>query len=77
MSNTYEAIARVLLDKFDVPAQRINPDASVAELDLDSLAVVEFLDTLQEISGKPIDDTEVPDSATLAELTAMIDQGIA
>ncbi|WP_043263120.1 phosphopantetheine-binding protein [Streptomyces sp. CT34] len=48
MDDVLQHLVTVLTDKFDVPADAVRPDSTLTDLDLDSLAVVEFAVTLQE-----------------------------
>lgn len=57
MDEIYEKITTVLSDKFGVAPGDIRPEATLADLELDSLAAVEVVDVLQEVLGVPIDDT--------------------
>ncbi|MDO0909392.1 phosphopantetheine-binding protein [Streptomyces sp. DT2A-34] len=64
MDRVYDHLVTLLGDKFEVPADRIAPDATLGDLELDSLAVVELYVTLQEQWKIPLDD-----SAATADLT--------
>lgn len=41
--SAYEFLSQLLIDKFDVPADKITPEASLQELGMDSLSVVELV----------------------------------
>jgi acyl carrier protein len=64
VDRVYDHLVNLLGDKFEVPADRISPDATLGDLELDSLAVVELYVTLQEHWEIPLDD-----SAATADLT--------
>ncbi len=57
MDPVYDTLVSLLTDKFEAPADKITPDITLGELELDSLAVVELYVTLQEHYGIPLDDT--------------------
>jgi acyl carrier protein len=64
VDRVYDHLVTLLADKFEVDAERIGPDATLDDLDLDSLAVVVLYVTLQEEWQIPLDD-----SAAVADLT--------
>ncbi len=41
--STFETLKRLLVDLYDVDPKTISPDVAVAELGLDSLALMEFI----------------------------------
>jgi acyl carrier protein len=69
---SYPFLAQLLVDKYDVDAQSIHPEATMTELDLDSLTLTEILFDLEDEFG-----IEVPEEratfSTLGEATAVID----
>ncbi|MEK0100478.1 phosphopantetheine-binding protein [Streptomyces sp. A475] len=71
-SRARAAVATVLMEKFEVSADSIRPDASLASLDLDSLALAELALTLQERLGVRVDESEATQRTTVAELTATL-----
>ncbi|MBT3073244.1 phosphopantetheine-binding protein [Streptomyces bacillaris] len=74
MSMTYELIVGVLVEKFSVPPDRITPEAVLGDLDLDSLARLEFAETLRESLGAELADDEVVPSTTLAALAVLAEE---
>ncbi|NEC87833.1 phosphopantetheine-binding protein [Streptomyces sp. SID12501] len=77
MDRVYDRIVTLLSDKFEVDAERIRPDATLDDLDLDSLAVVELYVTLQEEWQVPLDDSAASADLTVADVarsvTALLD----
>jgi acyl carrier protein len=74
-----EAIRRhlmtVLTEKFEAPADRIRPDATLDDLGLDSLAVVELYLTLQEHWHIPLEDDTATNKLTVDDVArAVADQ---
>ena len=69
---SYPFLAQLLVDKYDVDAQSIHPEATMTELDLDSLTLTEILFDLEDEFG-----IEVPEEratfSTIGEATAVID----
>ncbi len=66
-------LAQVLSEKYDVPREAISPEATLAELGLDSLTIVELLFDVEDEFG-----IEVPEERatfqTLAEAAALVDE---
>ncbi|MDN3029286.1 acyl carrier protein [Streptomyces sp. S.PB5] len=65
-------LVTILGDKFEVPADRITEDATLQELELDSLAVVELYVTLQEEWQIPLDDSTASDELTVGDVTRAV-----
>ena len=71
--SAYSHLAEVLAEKYDVAPDKIRPEATLSDLGLDSLMVVEFLFDLEDDF-----DIEVPEEQaefeTLGEAAALIDE---
>lgn len=71
--SAYSYLAEVLVDKYDVDKDKIRPEATLTDLGLDSLMVVEFLFDVEDEFN-----IEVPDDRaefeTLAEAATLIDE---
>lgn len=69
----YEFLVDVLSEKYDVAKEVISPEATLTELGLDSLTVVELLFDVEDEFG-----IEVPEERatfqTLAEAAALVDE---
>ncbi|MFE2294807.1 acyl carrier protein [Streptomyces sp. NPDC059452] len=72
MEHVYSHLVTLLGDKFEVAADQIRPDATLGDLDLDSLAVVELYVTLQEEWEVPLDDSEATAELTVAEVARSV-----
>ncbi|MFD4737611.1 acyl carrier protein [Streptomyces sp. NPDC058412] len=68
MSEAYDVVAEILTGKFQVPAEQVTPDATLGQLELDSLALVEFDLTLQDRIGVQFGSNAVTAGTTLAEV---------
>ena len=70
--SAYSYLAEVLVDKYDVDKDKIRPEATLTDLGLDSLMVVEFLFDVEDEFN-----IEVPDDRaefeTLNEAATLID----
>ena len=69
----YAFLADVLSEKYDVPREAISPEATLTQLGLDSLTIVELLFDVEDEFG-----IEVPEERatfeTLAEAAALVDE---
>ena len=69
----YAFMAQILSEKYDVAQEAISPEATLTELGLDSLTVVELLFDVEDEFG-----IEVPEERatfqTLAEAAALVDE---
>ena len=69
----YMFLAQVLSEKYDVDPDAISPEATLTELGLDSLTIVELLFDVEDEFG-----IEVPEERatfqTLAEAAALVDE---
>ncbi|MFB7634803.1 acyl carrier protein [Streptomyces sp. NPDC056149] len=72
MEPVYDHLVTTLTDKFEVDAKEVHPDRTLGDLDLDSLAVVELIVTLQEHWGIPLDEDGATAELTLEQLTQAV-----
>ncbi|MFJ8387758.1 acyl carrier protein [Streptomyces sp. NPDC094438] len=68
MDTVLTHLTTLLTTKFEVPAERAIPTATLADLELDSLAAVELYVTLQDHWGVPLDDSEATPDRTVEEV---------
>lgn len=67
-----ERINAVLVGRFAVPEDELRPDATFADLDLDSLALVEFALVAEKEFGVQIADDEVSPNATVRDAAELL-----
>ncbi|MFD0306433.1 acyl carrier protein [Streptomyces sp. NPDC127119] len=72
-STRYEHLSHRLVQKFHVDPAGIHPAATISDLELDSLAVVELTMTLQDDWGISLDDAATPPGTTLSQLLTIAD----
>jgi acyl carrier protein len=78
--STFDSIAAVLVDKFHVAADKARPDATLEELGLDSLALMEFVFAVEDRFDVRIPEDRLdPRQAgvTLAKLSVLLDEAVA
>ena len=73
MSDTLEQLRELIKEKFDIDASTIDPNASVLESGLDSLALTELLFTVEEKFGVELLEA-AREVTTLGGLAALVDQ---
>ena len=70
--SSYQFLTEIMVEKYEVEAQAIGPDATMADLGLDSLTLTELLFDLEDEFG-----IEVPEEratfSTIGEAAAVID----
>ncbi|MFG2003998.1 acyl carrier protein [Spirillospora sp. NPDC048911] len=65
-------VSTIMTTKLGVEASDIQPETTFAELELDSIAVVELIETLEDEFKIEIDDDEASQVSTIADLIALI-----
>ena len=75
MTSTFDYIRQTLIDKFEVDAELISPEATLETMGLDSLTMVELLFDVSEKYGIEI-PTDKLDFTTLGEAVALIDEAL-
>ncbi len=78
-SQTFEAIAGILAEKFQVEASLVHADATLESLGLDSLALMEFVFAVEDHFDVRIPEDKLdPRQAgiTLTHLATLIDEAV-
>lgn len=70
---SYPFLSAVLVEKYSVQADAVTPDATLAELGLDSLSLTELLFDLEDEFGIEIPE-EKTTFKTLGEAAALVDE---
>jgi acyl carrier protein len=74
MTNYYEALATLLTTKdFEVDAAAIHPQATLKELGMDSLAIVDLVIALQKDYRVPLDETKDAGGLTVGALADLLE----
>jgi acyl carrier protein len=73
MSTTYEQLVDILTRLHDAPAHRLRPEATLGELDVDSLTTVEISIRIERDLGVSVGDDELQPDLTLADLTGLVE----
>lgn len=76
MTSAFESLCEILVKDYELPAERLRPETPLEDVDLDSLAAMEILFSLEERYQISVEETNPP-FATLGELAAYIDSLVA
>ncbi|MFJ4682713.1 acyl carrier protein [Streptomyces sp. NPDC091377] len=77
MTTTYHQLVEIVTKLHDAPRDRISPDVTFAQLDVDSLTMVEISMRIERDLGVHIADNELEEDLTLAATTRLIDAKLA
>ena len=70
---TYDTLQTILVDSFGVDAATVSPETTFAELELDSLDLVELSMAIEDRLGVGIADDEVEKIASVGDAVQLID----
>jgi acyl carrier protein len=70
---SFDMVKEILIEELDVPADRIDLDADLESLGIDSLAVIELLFQVEEKLGVSLPDERVP-LKTLGDVVTFLDR---
>ena len=74
---TFEGLREILIRDYRIPPERLTPETPLPEIDIDSLAAMELVFSLEERYGVTVGATDPAAFATLGEIAAYIDARIA
>jgi acyl carrier protein len=74
--SSLDFIRQILVDKYDVKPEAIHPEATLQDLGIDSLTVVEMIFDVSEKYGIDIPDERLK-FTTLGEVVAVVDEFVA
>ncbi|QJT06050.1 acyl carrier protein [Streptomyces asoensis] len=73
MSTTYEQLVDILTRLHDAPADRVRPEATLGELDVDSLTTVEISIRIERDLGVTVGEDELGPDLTLGHIAGLVD----
>ena len=76
MNTTFNSLRTILVETFNLPPERLTPDATLAGLDIDSLATVELLWQVEEVFKISL-PSQPAELLTLADVVRFIDALVA
>lgn len=74
MDVTLDQVRELLVASFGVGAQEVGADVTLAELDVDSLALVEFALMAEKEFGVAIDEEEISKDFTMGDVVTLIER---
>ncbi|MFJ9817785.1 acyl carrier protein [Streptomyces sp. NPDC101151] len=72
-TTTYTQLVEILAKLHDAPTDRLTPEVTFAELDVDSLTMVEISIRIERDLGVTVHDSELRPTLTLGGTAALID----
>lgn len=73
MPETYDAVRSILTGAFRIPEDEIQPQLTLGQLDLDSLALTELVLILHEHFGVRVDSAHASRTTTIAQVADHLD----
>lgn len=73
MSTTFETLKQIVIDKFDIEAAKILPEATLESLGLDSLDTFDMIFSAEETFNIKVPNAEV-DIKTVEDVVNLIDR---
>ncbi|MGH3858654.1 acyl carrier protein [Actinokineospora sp.] len=74
MDVTLDQVRELLVASFGVGAQEVGAEVTLAELDVDSLALVEFALMAEKEFGVAIDEEEISKDFTMGDVVSLIER---
>ncbi len=75
--NTFEKVAKIIVDKLGIEAEEITPEASfIEDLGADSLDIVELIMDMEEEFGLEIPDEEAETIVTVQDAVNYIENNL-
>lgn len=72
-SDTLVRLRRMMSELFEIPAERVVPDARLVEdLELDSIDAIDMVVKLQELTGQRVSEAELRGLRTVADVVTLV-----
>ncbi len=71
------SIKDFLAERFDVPADKMNDDAAIRDLGLDSMMMLEIMLEMEDRLGVKLKDLSMPANPTLRDLVELVTRNLA
>ncbi|WP_221349526.1 acyl carrier protein [Streptomyces beigongshangae] len=75
MSTTYDRLVEIVAKLHGTPVERFTPEATFADLDVDSLTLVDISIRIERDLGVTVHDSELRPTLTMAGAAELIDAG--
>ncbi|MFJ6698283.1 acyl carrier protein [Streptomyces sp. NPDC091272] len=77
MTAVFAEVKVLMAQTLRIPAADIRPDGSLADLQMDSLAMAELCVALESTYGSRVDGDRLARATTVDELVGLVEKGIA
>jgi len=77
MSALYESVVDVFSGRFGIDRDKVQPDASFDDIDLDSLSQIELATALKKKFAVEITDDEMAEMSVVSEVVAKLEEKLA
>lgn len=74
---SYETLKKIFINDLKVPEDLVTPEATLKDIEFDSLALVELTVILERDLDVEIHEDELKEVATLADMALLIDDRVA
>ena len=71
-----DVIFRFLVDRCDVAPERLTDTATLRDLDLDSMMLLEVMMEVEDRFGVKLGDLQLPPNPSLGDITACVDRSL-
>ncbi|MER5495308.1 acyl carrier protein [Streptomyces sp. NPDC002454] len=75
--NGFNELKTILIQELKVAPEMVRPDATLEDVEFDSLTLVELTVILERDLGVDIEDHELRDQATLADMGRLVEDRVA
>jgi acyl carrier protein len=65
-----------LNERFDIPESSANPAASLRDIGLDSMMVLDVIMEVEDRMGVKLDDVSLPRDATLGDVVSLVERNL-
>lgn len=70
----FEKISSMMVEMFDLDKNKILPEAKLEELDLTSIDAIDLVVSLQQLTGKRIDEEGLKKVRTVNDVVSLVEQ---
>lgn len=77
VQNAFDSLKDILVGKLKAEPERVTPDATSEDVELDSLAVVELALVMEKEFGIAVTDDELLEAENIGAMAALIEQRVA
>lgn len=77
MSEMYDRLAEILVNRFEVEADEIRPDVTFEELELDSLFLVELVLVINQELGIKVSEDSASPRSTIGSVAELLESQLA